>query len=256
MNFIRLGKVVIIGYGIVGKATGEVLGLKHFIDIDGPQDDELLSEYECFILCLPTPTVDGKQDLYAIHEWLQTIKGLATDPIVIIRSTILPGTTAKLSEEYGLKIVHVPEFLTEATAIDDAKTPELLVIGADDIILGEQVRDLFISHISHKWLIMTSTKTAELIKYTMNSWFALKVVFANQLWDVCEKIDADYQQVQSALERHKWGSQNGWNVWQGGFRGYGGKCLPKDVEAFIYAFDLPLLAQMQEINQKLVKETS
>lgn len=251
---------VIIGYGVVGKATAHALEINDWVDKDKKGTlEHYLKEKKYFILCLPTPNIDNnKQDLSAIEEWLNWISENADNPIVVIRSTILPGTTKRLSEKYNLRIAHVPEFLTESTAIEDTKNPELLVIGADDILVREEVEKLFhpiVESILFPRIIKCNSVTAEGIKYAMNSFFALKVIYANQLWDVCKKSGVNYEALKFALEKHKWGSKNGWDVWQGGFRGYGGKCLPKDVEIFTKTFDLDLLKKVIEINKKLVKET-
>lgn len=254
---IDINKVATIGWGMVGKSTGYALGITRYIDKDSVLPPEQLKEIDIFIICLPTPTIEGIQDLSAIEEWLAVLKLLETNPIVVIRSTILPGTIDRFAEQYdGLKFAYVPEFLSEATALEDAKNPELLVIGARDILVKDVVSKLFSSpnmNIKHK--ILCSPTTAEVIKYTMNSFFALKVTYANQIWDVCKEIGANYEQISEALEFHKWGSKNGWNVWQGGSRGYGGNCLIKDTSAFVNKFELPLLNKMIEINEKLVKET-
>ena len=257
-------KIAIIGFGMVGKASSVALSIPRFDCFTSKDKDQLVDgikngRYDIFVLCLPTPTtVDGKQDLTAIGEWLTNIKHSSPispklDPLIIIRSTILPGTTKILSEEYGLRIAHVPEFLTEATAIKDELNPEFLVIGADDILVRQQVKELFMnSKIQSKRFLMCNSVTAELIKYSLNSWFALKVIMGNQLWDVARKVGADYEKIQEVLTEHKWGSKNGWNVWHGGFRGYGGTCLPKDLEAFSIAFDIPLLKEVDRINSDLI----
>lgn len=254
-------KIAIIGFGMVGKSSSVVLSIPEQDCYNSQNKNQLLEKikdgiYDTFIICLPTPTINSQQDLSAIREWLELLR--SNDYLVIIRSTILPGTTKKLSEEYGLNLVHVPEFLTEATAIEDELNPEFLVIGADDILVREKVRRLFLrneSQINNKKVIECNSQTAEMIKYSLNSWFALKVIMANQLWDVSKEVGADYEKVKMVLTKHKWGSKNGWDVWHKGFRGFGGNCLPKDVQAFTQAFDLPLLEKMVEINERLVKET-
>ncbi len=251
--------MIIIGPGMVGKSMihvyrndiSMILDKGHLIKVMGNVDD-----YQpIYVLCLPTPTLKtGKQDLSIIEERLREIKKKSPKSIVIIRSTVLPGTTARLAKKYKLKIAHVPEFLTESTAFKDVVSPELLVIGSDNPAVGDRIKKI-LDHRSVRNLIECNTTTAEMIKYTMNSFFGLKVAFGNQIWDVCRKAGADYDSVKFALESHKWGSINGWDIWQGGFRGYGGKCLPKDIRAFMRKFNLSLLKEMDRINNKLVKET-
>jgi len=244
-------KSLIIGYGVTGKATGHALNIQDYVDLG---DKAVLTEYDFLIFCLPTPTESGKQDISAIEGWLKKVKKLKANPVIIIRSTVLPGTTIRISDKYKLQIVHVPEFLTEATALEDAEKPEFLVIGAKDILLREKVEKLFLGgKCEPKEIILTDPTTAEMIKYAMNSFFALKVIMANQLWDVAKKTGADYYKVREALEFHKWGSKNGWDVWHRQKRGYSGKCLPKDVDAFVNAFNIPLMKVVKNINDKLLK---
>lgn len=252
---------VIIGWGVVGKSTGKALGIENHLDIKDDKSitiskiSDILGHISTFILCLPTPTVKGVQDLTIIESWLKKIAKLGDKTLVIIRSTILPGTTEKLSNKYGLKIVYIPEFLTELTALEDAKHPEFLIIGGDDSKAKETAGKLFAKIKPKHSTYFCTAVTAEVLKYTFNSWFAMKVIFANQIFDVCGKTGAAYGAISQALEDHKWGSKNGWDIWQGDYRGYGGKCLPKDVEAFSNTFELPLLTAVQWINNKLVKMT-
>lgn len=250
---------VVIGPGFVGKATGYLFGIEKFIGKEHEVEDWYLDKFNYFFLCVPTPTKsDGTQNLEAIEEWLERISSLDDkDRVVIIRSTVLPGTIRKLQEKYSFTIAHIPEFLSESTAIEDELYPEFVVIGCNDIVVREKLRKIFIDNLSQentKFILCDST-TAELIKYSMNSFFSLKVIFGNQIWDVAKEVGADYSKVKKALESHKWGSKNGWDVWHKGFRGFSGKCLPKDLYAFTKRFKLPLLDAMRKVNKKLVSET-
>jgi len=256
-------RIVILGAGMVGKSTAFVLSIPESDCYNSQNKDALVEKiqtgsYNIFIFCLPTPTVNGVQDLSAIEQWLTVLSINVPDlpkrdSLIIIRSTILPGTTKNLSLKYGFRIAHVPEFLTEATAIEDELNPEFLVIGADDVLVREQVKELFMqSKIQPKHIILCNSVTAETIKYSLNSWFALKVIMANQIWDVAKQVGANYEKVAEVLTKHKWGSKNGWNVYHGGGRGFDGRCLPKDVSAFINAFDLPLLKEADRINKELI----
>jgi len=242
----------VIGWGVTGKSTSYVLKIRreNCIDLD---NQDSVKPASCYILCLPTPTVGGRQDISAIKEWLVKIKKLNKNALVILRSTVLPGTTDYLIGKYQLDIVFVPEFLTEATALEDAQKPEFMVIGSDDVLLRKMTYELFCLYVFPKSWIFCSSTTAEVIKYAMNSFFALKVIFGNQLWDLCDKVGADYAKVRVALEEHKWGTKNGWDVWHKGKRGYGGKCLPKDVEAISIFSRLPLLETIDKINKDLTK---
>ena len=256
-------KIALVGYGVIGKVTAKVLGIPRKDCFD--REDKQKWGYDYYILCLPSlNTYDSTpylsvayeiQDLSAIGQWLGDIRRHDPKATVILRSTVLPGTTREYAKVYKLKIVYIPEFLTEKTATKDEKKPEFLVIGSKSEALGRKVLGLFdVGHCKPKKVIFTDTTTAELIKYTMNSFFALKVIFGNQMYDVAKEVKADYKKLVSVLESHKWGSKNGWNVWQGGYRGYGGHCLPKDTEAFRQKFNLPLVDTMIRINKGLLNE--
>lgn len=256
---------LIVGFGMTGKATAYSLKINNYTS-ERPEkieDNWQFRGIKYFILCLPTPTrEDGKQDLSAIRGWLNLIKTLNFDyqekPVIVIRSTVLPGTTKKLSEEYpNLEFAHIPEFLTESSAIEDAKNPEFVVIGSENIIIRERLKDLFYTlSLPKDKFILCSSVTAELIKYSMNSFFALKVIFGNTLWDIAKESGANYELIKKVLETHKWGSKNGWNAWQGCKRGFTGKCLPKDVLALFKKYKSPLLGTMIEVNKKLLTSSA
>lgn len=256
-DYILSNQSIVIGPGYVGKATAYALEIN---DIIGKEEHIYGNDYRYFFLCVPTPTdKDGKQDLSAIEEWLIKIKKLnqdKDDKIVIIRSTILPGTTDKYSQKYNLHIAHIPEFLSENTAIEDELNPEFIVIGCGDIVIREKLKKLFIPLGHPINFILCDPTTAELIKYSMNSFFTLKVIYSNQLWDVAKEVGANYEKVKEALESHKWGSKNGWDVWHKKGRGAGGKCLKKDLRAFVNKFNVSLLKEVNNINEKLINETS
>lgn len=260
-------KHIVIGYGVVGKATSYALKIKNWIDTDVANVSsqrfnyrkdkkrlrDILRSMEYFYICLPTPTLgNGEQDIRDIDNWLGLIKKHNKEAVIIVRSTVLPGTTDYLSGRHKLLVVHVPEFLNEKTALDDVMEPELLVVGCRDILLRRTITDLISRKVAARCTIECLPTTSELIKYTMNCFFALKVIFGNQIWDIAKKTDADYDAVKKALEAHKWGSVNGWDVWRGGFRGYKGKCLPKDIKAFITRYKFPLMEKVEEINRDLL----
>jgi len=252
--------IFLIGDGMVGKASRYSLGILDYTSTPADKYSWNINDYKYFMLCVPTPTKDGKQDLSAIESWLKKINTRlesAPEPVVIIRSTILPGTTVKLADEYKLTIAHIPEFLSESTAIEDEKNPEFVVIGCQDILVREDLRYFFKVklNLEDDRIFTCDPTTAELIKYAMNSFFALKVIYGNQIWEVAKETGANYDLVKKTLETHKWGSINGWDVWHGGKRGFMGKCLPKDLYAFTSRFKLPLLDKVREINKKIVSET-
>src|SRR3972149_647660 len=96
--------IAIIGYGFVGKATGYFLNITYNFDqpVEKYTDVQIkgyMERCDLYIICVPTPTINGKQDISAIVEWVRKIKQVNVDAKIVIRSTILPGTTDALSKE-------------------------------------------------------------------------------------------------------------------------------------------------------------
>ena len=240
-------KIGIIGLGFVGNAVRE--GLKnHFdvrcFDIDASKGSNEMSLYtlvenvnETF-LCLPTPMYpDGQCDLSYILKALGEINQLITvqnkkDFIVIIKSTIPPGTTVQLNEMYkNIHIAFNPEFLTEANAVDDYKNQNRIIIGGDRPWTSK-VKTVFEKAFPKVPIIKTSSTIAEMIKYVTNTFLATKVSFANEMYQICQGLDIDYDKV---LEYAKYDDRLGKSHWSvpgpDGDFGYGGHCFPKDISA-------------------------
>ncbi len=255
-------KTGIIGVGMVGGA------LKKYFDKTGYKvlfyDKEKnigsvdeVNQADVIFICVPTPFTQEKSfDLSYVEDACQNISG---EKIVVIKSTVVPGTTEKLQQKYPQhKFLFNPEFLTEATANYDMENPNRQIIGyveqsrdtADDImkILARAPFEK----------IMPS-KEAEMVKYFSNTWFATKVAFANQIYDLCQKLGIDYELVKEAAAADKMIGPTHLEIFHKGYRGYGGKCLPKDIRALIkFAgennVDLKLHKAVEEINNKLIKE--
>lgn len=260
MPFTMVRNQLIIGFGMVGKATAYALDIHSYIDCPDDNPDQvditLLENASDIFLCVPTPTNEnGEQDLSAIRSWLGRMGEFNTrdDSQIIIRSTVLPSKARELITEFpNLSLIFWPEFLTEKTALHDSQFPELFIVGCDNILRQRAFVNLIKPKLQGKFrTIETTPETACMIKYAINTFFGLKVVFANQLFDAAKEQGADYDEIKRALEYHKWGSKNGWNVFHGGDRGFGGKCLPKDIKAFQVENSLDLLNKLLEINREL-----
>jgi len=246
----------IIGYGYVGRATAKSFGIGKYYDIKGQSISlEEASKCKYVFLCLPTPTNDNKCDTSTIFDVAKQIKDFGGDNIFINRSTVEPGTARKLSEHLGTKkVVSNPEFLSELTWEHDAVYPSLIIIGCDDDETLADVRALYESRWRGIQLYQADTITAETIKYALNTFFATKVVFANELFNYCDKNGINYETVREVLEFHPWGSKNHFKIWHKGGRGAGGACLEKDLKAFSGETDSRLLKIANEINQELLSK--
>jgi UDP-glucose 6-dehydrogenase len=151
--------------------------------------------------------------------------------IIAIKSTVLPGTTESLIGQYpNLKICMVPEFLRAKSALADfVNNHDVLVVGTDNNYVYEQIVA------SHKLIPKSSSRVtpteAEIVKYFSNLYNALRIVFANNMFEVCQKTKADYQNVLQAITKKR-GILPDYLLCSANYRGFGGHCLPKDTEAF------------------------
>jgi len=246
---------VVGGRGMVGKATMKALNIPHCFD----KKDSNITLKEgaeklfCFI-CLPTPT-DGRgvqQGIDEIREIIQAVKEFGGRNIFVIRSTVIPGTCRNLAETFDVMVASNPEFLTERTWRKDVMKPRMVVIGADDIPTRNAVLGLY-KHFKPPIKVITDTVTAETLKYAFNTFFATKVVWANQIYDICEINGANYNTIQKVLHQHPWGSKNHLRTPHNGGRGAGGRCLPKDLEAFAKYANSDLLKEVQRLNKKYLQ---
>ena len=239
---LSLSNACICGNGVVGRATAKLFGITAVYDIlpslsTVPIKD--LKSYEYVFICLPTPTIEGKCQTRPISDLVETIEGgwWYTDrplPTYIIRSTVPPGTADQLMKDLGNdRIISNPEFLSQDTAEQDITNPFAVVIGGRNQSSLSKVRNLYRQVYSEKIpLISTNNVTAELIKYTLNCLFSSKVIFANAIYDIAERMGGDYDAVKATLESCPYAGANHWDVWYKGRRGVHGRCLPKDLEAF------------------------
>ncbi len=255
-------KIGIMGLGTVGGNLKEYFEERGNEVLSYDPDKKIgsleeVNQADVFFICVPTPFHNGKGfDLSFVEDACQNVKG---EKIIIIKSTVVPGTTDKLQKKYNQhKFLFNPEFLTEATAKEDMVHPERQIIGytGKSQAIAEDILKILPRAKFEK--IMPAID-AEMVKYFSNTWFATKVVFANQIYDLCQKIGANYETIKEAAAADKMVGKNHLDVFHKGYRGYGGKCLPKDIRAFIElaekrGVDLKLHKIVEEINNKLRKE--
>ena len=156
--------------------------------------------------------------------------------IAVIKSTVIPGTTAKLQALYpNLKLAFSPEFLVERNSIEDFSNQKVLIVGTEHADVAELVFEqhrlagvLSVDQTFH----ITSTE-AEMIKYAKNVFYALKVIYANQMHDICEAIGIEWNIVKEIITtpQDQLIGDSHLQPLMGKSRGFGGKCLPKDTLA-------------------------
>ena len=203
---------------------------------------EAVIETEVSFICAGTPpTQNGHLDLSVILKVAEEIgKGMRlknTFHVVVIRSTVLPGTNEKISEiirvtsgkmpgrDYA--VVSNPEFLREGSAVWDYKNPPFTLVGSSNSAAIEILRDIY-AKIDAPFVV-TDVKVAEIIKYVNNAFHALKVTFGNEIGNICKRIGIDSHKVMDIFCMDRKLNLSPYYL-KPGFA-YGGSCLPKDLKA-------------------------
>lgn len=254
-------KIGIAGVGMVGGALKRYFETKpnyklFLYDKKGEGSVKELDNADFIYICLPTPSnSDGSCDTNIIESIIKELKG---NKVIIIKSTIIVGTTDRLQVEYPQhKFLFNPEFLTEQTADQDMCYPDRQIVGYTKrsfTIAKDILQQLPLAPFER----IVPAKEAEICKYAGNSWFATKVIFANQMYDICQKVGIDYDSVRDMVSADKRIGRTHLEIWHKDYRGYGGKCIPKDTKAIIHFadqnnIDLKLLKVVEEINNQLPK---
>tara|TARA_E500000331_G_scaffold339935_1_gene370733 strand:+ start:417 stop:1265 length:849 start_codon:yes stop_codon:yes gene_type:complete len=241
-------KIGIIGQGFVGTAVKE--GLKQFYEIDTFDLDEskrdvdyiedIIDRNNIIFVCLPTPmNQDGSCNTDIVEGVISELDNLAltrqcSNRVVVIKSTIPPGTTERLNKECKhIQVVFNPEFLTEANFIEDFKSQDRIIIGGPRPA-STKVRQLFYKAFPNAHIIKTHSTIAEMVKYMTNTFLATKVSFANEMFQLCDMLNIDYDKVTEYAILDKRLGKSHWSVpGPDGHYGYGGSCFPKDINALI-----------------------
>jgi UDPglucose 6-dehydrogenase len=281
-----MARIIIVGSGVVGTATGKGFSkARHevrFVDVlperirqlqaEGFEagTDIALGEKPAFIfLTLPTPNAGCRYDLAALDSGVAAVgRAIARSSgvhTVIVRSTVPPGATeglvkSRLEAESGraadksFMLAVNPEFLRAASASLDFQNPWMTVIAARDSRTRERLRDL-LSPFGGEVRIYDNPASAELIKCCHNIFNAAKISFWNEMWLVAKELDLDLSDISSAVALSAEGSFNPYYGIRGGAP-YGGACLPKDTHGFLgFAADrgleMPLLRAVVRVNEHL-----
>jgi UDPglucose 6-dehydrogenase len=230
----------IVGYGIVGQAVEYGFKGEQIFIYDKYKDylslEEVCKKSEFIFICVPTPILeDGSGiDLSIVEENVDQIAKYieGTDKIIIIKSTSVPGTTARLAKKYpNVNFAFNPEFLTEANFLEDFVNSDRCVIGAFDDLTSRRLVSLYKQHFPKMPIFQSDPTTAEMVKYMANCYLATKVIFANEMFDLCEKLGIKYEEVKKLTVADHRIFDSHLDVTT--MRGFGGKCFPKDMMALI-----------------------
>ena len=209
---------------------------------------------EAVFIAVGTPARrgDGHADLTYVFDAVRELARVLKGPVVVVtKSTVPVGTgdriTELLNEEgapSGTSVASNPEFLREGAAIRDFKIPDRIVVGAEDELAREVLREIYRPlFLNQAPILFTGRRTAELIKYAANAFLAMKISFINEMANLCEAVDADVQDVARGI-----GLDNriGPKFLHAG-PGYGGSCFPKDTLALLQT------ANEAGVEQRIVK---
>jgi UDPglucose 6-dehydrogenase len=217
---------------------------------------EAMSGAGVIMIAVGTPPLsDGRADLTQVRAAItQAMRSAGPETVIAIKSTVPPGTTASL-QSLGRRngrqvpLTVCPEFLAEGSAVRDFRKPPQVVIGGSDAAACERVAQLF-GHLDAPIRITDST-SAELIKYGVNAFLALKISFINEMAQLCEFTGADVSSVADGIGT----DERIGRAFLGAGLGFGGSCFPKDVRALDQAASyhgqsFQLLRAAVEVNQQ------
>ena len=276
-------RVVIVGAGVVGVATGHaLLGLGHdvrFVDVNPSTICRLLNEGKAasvkmpspdgdsiIFICVPTPSDETGFDLTmlttAVSSVGHSIARGAGSHIVAIRSTVAPGTTDRLvagllrseldQSTAQVVVASTPEFLREASAAHDAVCPTITVIGSRSAYAREELRELF-APLGGEMRIFPDTTSSELVKIVHNCFNATKISFFNEMYKIAEVFGISGDAIGEVVVRSAEASTNPDYGTRGGYP-FGGHCLPKDLDGLIgfaasAGVATPLLEAVRTVNE-------
>lgn len=244
----------IIGGGFVGQilkkyyTEAKVFDIK--ADLSTHSLNEVLKSDYIFVAVNFQDNCWEEKNRFKLSDYFYNMK---SGQIVIIKSTFVPGTLDYFQSTHpDLRFVYNPEFLTEATAWNDLTKPQFQILGvpAQSLDKVDEIMKLL------PWAPVPriiSPRDAEILKHAFNSYYASKVTWFNQLFDVCNELGADYETIREIMVQNPWVGDSHSVIYHKGYRGYGGKCLSKDPKALSKVAKFPIIDHIEEYNETLKK---
>jgi nucleotide sugar dehydrogenase len=239
-------KIGIIGNGFVGSAIlhGFLLHAEDILIYDKDikrsthSMNELIRDADVVFICVPTPMFEsGECDLSIVKNVTQELSEY-TDihkKVIVIKSTVVPGTVESLAQSHKhMNFVFNPEFLTERKARLDFINTSRIVLGSNKSHALDTVEKLYRTRFPYTKIIKTDFATAQLIKYMANCFFATKVSFMNEMYQLCKAVEGNWAEaLDGFISDGRIGNSHIDVPGHDGDFGFGGKCFPKDINAMI-----------------------
>jgi UDPglucose 6-dehydrogenase len=257
--------VGVVGLGVVGGTVArafadvgvEVSGYDRYLEIGAAQE---LAGCSVVFLCVPTPSNDGEgHDLTEVWSAMREIEPhLEQGTVVATKSTVPPGTSDALKEAYPrLEFVVAPEFLVATLPMETFTHPDRIVIGARSGEAATMVADLLTRVAPTAPVVVVSPTEAELVKLCANAMLAAKVAMANELFEVCRRFGVSWSRVQGVVGLDRRIGPDHLSVTPE--RGFGGACLPKDLDGLIGSvrragYAPTLLQELAAFNRRVRRE--
>lgn len=226
----------------------------------------VVNNCDIIFVCVPTPMFeDGECDTSIVESVINDISKECQVQdkrvIVILKSTVPPGTTNKLNSiSNKVSVVFSPEFLTEANAVEDFDKQNRIVLGIDYIELIKPINSIFAIVFPNADIININSIEAEMTKYMTNLFLATKVSFFNDMYSICDKLNINYDNViEATMHDPRIGKSHYHVPGPDGDRGFGGTCFPKDLSAMLFIADsikqpVPTLLGAHTTNQLVRKD--
>jgi UDPglucose 6-dehydrogenase len=228
-------RIGVIGIGVVGNAVLSFFENSVGFDKNKPSDSfESVLETDIVFLCLPTlfdPTTK-RYDILPLHETLDRLSTHSYKGLVVIKSTVEPGTTRRFAELFpSLRMCHNPEFLCARNAVEDFRNQRILIVG---ITRGVSVQNLVGLFPSIEKLMICSSDESESVKLFCNSFYAAKIQIFNEFYDVCQKTGTNFDAIRDIMLSLGWINPMHTEVpGSDGKLSFGGMCFPKDISACV-----------------------
>jgi len=239
----KKGNISIFGCGYVGQALYHGLSpyfsIKIYDKFKKGYDTliDTINHSKVIFVSVPTPVKNnGSQYLSDLVNSVSAIDQVSSErKIIVVRSTVLPGTMEMLKNTFPNQgFVFNPEFLTERTYVNDFINSNRIILGSDNEEDMKIVEDIYRVRFPQTKIFKVKPKEAEIVKYVCNCFFAVKVSFMNEIKEICDKIGIDFNIVKDMfIADQRVGNSHTEVPGFDGFKGFGGKCLPKDLKSFI-----------------------